>query len=60
MTEIDLPKEFIAFEELNFCSNTLQNCKIPIVIDGRPILLVGKGEQPQVWIWAIVNQKTKK
>lgn len=60
MNNIDLPKEFVAFEELSFCSNTLQDCKIPIVVDDRPILLVGKGEQPQIWISAIVNQKTKK
>lgn len=60
MTKIDLPKEYVAFKELSFCSNTLQNCKIPIIIDDTPILLVGKGEQPQIWISAIVNQKTKK
>ena len=59
MTEIDLPNEFVAFEELRFCSNTLQNCEIPIAIDGRPILLVGKGEQPQIWLWGLVDQKTK-
>ena len=60
MTEIDLPKEFVAFEELGFCSNTLQNCKIPIVIDEKPILLVGKGDQPQIWLWGLVDQKTKR
>lgn len=59
MTKIDLPKEFVAFEELTFCSNILQNCKIPIVIDDRPILLVGKGEQPQIWLWGVIDQKTK-
>jgi len=60
VNKIDLPKEFVAFKELSFCSNTLQNCKIPIIIDDTPILLVGKGEQPQIWISAIVNQETNK
>ncbi len=61
MAKTDLPKEFVAFERLNFCSNILQNCDIPIIaIDGSPILLVGKGKQPQVWIWAIINIETKK
>ncbi len=59
MTKIDLPNEFVEFEELSFCSNILQNCKIPIAIDDRPIVLVGKGDQPQIWLWGVVDQKTK-
>lgn len=59
MTKIDLPKEFVAFEELSFCSNILQNCNIPIVIDDRPIVLVGKGDRPQIWLWGLVDPKSK-
>ena len=59
MTNIDLPKQFVMFEELNFCSNILQNCNIPVVIDDKPIVLVGKGDQPQIWLWGLANQKTK-
>ncbi len=59
MTEKDLPKEFAAFEELIFCSNILENCKIPIAIDDRPIILVGKGKQPQIWLWVRAAQTTK-
>ncbi len=59
MTKINLPKDFVAFEELTFCSNVLQNCNIPITADDKPILLVGKGEKPQIWLWGLVDQKSK-
>ena len=58
MTEIHLPKEFIAFEELEFCSNILQNCNIPIIINDKPVVLVGKGERPQIWLWGLLDPKS--
>ncbi len=59
MTETNLPKEFIPFEELNFCSNIIRNCNIAIMMDQTPIVLVGKGNQPQIWLWGLVNPKAK-
>ena len=59
MNKIDLPKEFIAFEELDFCSNILQNCAIPVEVDDEPIVLVGNGEQPRIWLWGLVDLKSK-
>ncbi|MCK5565885.1 MAG: hypothetical protein KAJ07_11615 [Planctomycetes bacterium] len=57
---IDLPEQFSAFEELIFCSNHLQKCSIPVVIDDKPIFLVGKGEErPQIWLWGIKDRDTK-
>ncbi len=32
---------------------------MPIAMDGRPILLIGKGDQPQVWLWGLANKETK-
>lgn len=58
MTKINLPKEFIAFEELEFCSNILQNCNIPIVIKDKPVVLVGKGERPQIWLWGLLDPQS--
>ena len=58
MTKINLPKEFIAFDELEFCSNILQNCNIPIAIKNEPVILIGKGERPQIWLWGLLDRKS--
>ncbi len=60
VTETNLPKEFILFEELIFCSNVIRNCNVPIVIDDRPVVLVGRGDQPKIWLWGLVDPKSKR
>lgn len=50
MDKTNLPNNYIPYEELNVCSNTLLNGKVPIEIEGHIPFLIGKGEMPQVWL----------
>lgn len=47
-----LPAQYVGFDELNFCSNLFRNVVIPLGINGQPLVLIGKGAPPQVWLAA--------
>lgn len=50
-----LPSAYRPFRELRLCSNALRGVSIPIAIDRFPILLVGQGPLPLVWLAAPVE-----
>ncbi len=45
------PKEFVPYEVVNFCSNTLINVLAIIGVNDAPYLLVGKGDVPLIWLY---------
>jgi hypothetical protein len=52
MDKNKLPNNYIPYQELVICSNSLINGKVPIEIEGHIPFLVGKGEIPQIWLFA--------
>lgn len=50
-----LPGEYAAPKQLTLCSNILRNVQVPIAIEGTPILLIGKGTVPLVWLAAPIG-----
>jgi hypothetical protein len=50
--EIRLPKNYIPYDELNLCGNSLINVKIPFLIGESPLLLIGKNTTPLIWLSA--------
>lgn len=50
MEKTKLPSNYIPFEELVICTNTLINGKVPIEIEGNIPFIVGKGDIPQIWL----------
>ena len=46
----DIPKEYIPFEELIICSNTMINGKVPFEVNKRIPLLIGKAIFPLIWL----------
>lgn len=53
----NIPTTYAPYEELVLCSNRFIRGQIPIQINLYPILLIGKGETPKVWISAPLNDK---
>lgn len=52
MIEYELPARYSPYRELNVCSNRLVNVRIPILMHENPVLLVGSGSYPMVWLSA--------
>jgi hypothetical protein len=50
--ETSLPKDYLPYDELYLCGNTLKNVKIPFLIGDTPLLLIGKNAVPQIWLSA--------
>lgn len=50
--EISLPRNYLPYDELRLCGNTLKTVKIPFLIGETPLLLIGKNSVPQVWLSA--------
>jgi hypothetical protein len=53
---IVLPPTYQPFAELRLCSNVLRDVVIPIAMERVPLLLVGHGQLPLVWLGAPVEQ----
>ena len=47
-----LPAAYLPFPKLAICSNVFENVSIPLAINGSPLVLIGSGPQPLVWIAA--------
>jgi|GEM_PF-990245 hypothetical protein len=52
-----LPHEYTPFQKLNLCNNALQGVQIPLTFNNIPVLLIGKGDIPRIWLSAPSNQK---
>lgn len=50
--EISLPKNYVPYDELHLCGNTLINVKVPFLIGESPLLLIGKNTIPLIWLSA--------
>jgi hypothetical protein len=57
--QIVLPTNYIPYEKLVVCNNTLINGKVPITIGPFVPILVGKGDVPKIWLNMLLlrNQK---
>jgi hypothetical protein len=56
--DIKLPDGYVPFNQLELCSNTLVNVKIPFSVGRTPLLLIGKGKNPLVWLSAPARPKS--
>lgn len=45
-----LPLGYRPFRELEVCSNLLTDVLVPLAVNGHPLLLVGTGAMPLVWL----------
>lgn len=54
-----LPPEYIPYVELKICNNMFINGQVPIEVNKKSILLVGKGEHPVVWLFTFTSPKSK-
>jgi hypothetical protein len=52
------PNNYIPFETLTVCSNTVKGGGNLVAVGDVLPLLVGKGDIPQVWLLALANAKT--
>jgi hypothetical protein len=50
MAQLELPKEYVPYEEMRICGNLMLNGKAPITVDGRPVFLFGKASLSSVWL----------
>ncbi len=51
-SDIELPERYSPFPNLAFCSNELVGGKVPISVRNFPVLLVGRGIVPLLWLAA--------
>ena len=60
MSDLLLPAGYKPFRELNLCSILLVNVQVPLLVGGRPALLVGSGPVvPSVWLAAPTNPRSR-
>ena len=50
MPSLQLPDNYIPYDEVILCGNTMRNGKVPIAVDGRPVFLIGKTSMSAVWL----------
>lgn len=55
-----LPEDFVPLRKLVFCSNTLIDVPIVVTVDDEPILLIGQGAVPSVWLAAPIADPDRK
>jgi len=51
----DLPADYTPYREMELCSNRFVNTPVPVEVEGHAPLLVGKGDEPRVWLSAPVS-----
>jgi hypothetical protein len=56
--DIKLPESYAPFNKLEICNNTLVNVKVPFLIGRTPLLLIGQGKSPHIWLSAPVKPKS--
>lgn len=59
ITKNSLPKNYIPFNTLKVCSNTISGGGNLVAIDEVLPLLIGKGEKPKIWLQALADSKSK-
>ena len=59
ITRNNLPISFAAYSKLTICSNLLIDGGFLLSIDDVLPLVIGKGEKPQVWLQALINNEKK-
>lgn len=59
MPVTELPNEYLPFDELEICSNRFIKGIVPIEVHKHAIILVGRGEQPLIWISGLVSKEGK-
>lgn len=47
-----LPWNYQPYDELWLCSNVFKDVKIPLAINAQPLVLIGKGPVPLIWLAA--------
>lgn len=57
---LDFPREYQPLKSLDLCSNILENVKVPILFRNVPLLLVGDGPFPLVWLAGPVDPRQEK
>jgi len=55
-----LPSDYYPFTELEICSNHFINGKVPIEVAKHIVLLVGKGQQPMIWLSGSMSREGKR
>jgi hypothetical protein len=51
-SETQLPSEYVPYSRLELCSNKLEGVAIPLLVRDTPLLLIGRGATPLVWLSA--------
>ncbi len=59
-TKLELPPNYIPYEELIICSNVMINGTLPFRIEGYSPFLAGKGEIPRIWLSAFINPSERR
>jgi hypothetical protein len=57
--KISLPKDYIPFSRLQICSNNLISIPTPFAIYDNPVLLIGYGKTPLIWLSAPIAPNSK-
>lgn len=52
-----IPQNYIGFKHLIFCSNTLRDVRVPIRVNGFPVLLIGGNGKLATWLAAPLNKE---
>lgn len=52
MNKIELPENYTPIKNIDFCSNRLIQVKVPISFESTPIILLGSGDLPRIWLSA--------
>lgn len=60
MDKIMLPPQYQPFHDLLLCSNRLIDVSIPLLFGSTPVLLIGQGLVPLIWLSAPIDQTEKK
>jgi hypothetical protein len=59
MLSNELPKEYLPFAVLEICSNQFVNGMVPIEVHKNAILLIGRGQEPLIWLCGPVSKEGK-